>query len=96
MTHFDLSQLHVLDAIDHAVTVLDRDGVVQEWNPGAERLYGWTREQAVGRRVADLLNAESPRQNAAIKGAIDRGRAWVGDYEARRKDNSPVLVHSSV
>jgi PAS domain S-box-containing protein len=96
MTSVDLSQRHVLDAIDHAVTVLDRDGVVQEWNPGAERLYGWTREEAVGRRIADLLDSESPQQNAAIKAAIDRGQAWVGDYEARRKDNSPLLVHSSV
>jgi PAS domain S-box-containing protein len=96
MTHVDLSQLRVLDAIEHAVTVLDRHGVVQEWNPGAERLYGWTREQAVGRRIGDLLYPESPQQNAAIKAAIDRGQAWVGDYEARRSDNSPVLVHSSV
>ena len=96
MTSIDLSQLRVLDAIDHAVTVLGRDGRVVAWNPGAEALFGWTAAEATGRRVADLLYTETPYQNAAIRDAIARGEAWVGDYEARRKDDSTVLVHSSV
>jgi PAS domain S-box-containing protein len=96
MTSIDLSQLRVLDAIDHAVTVLGRDGRVVAWNPGAEALFGWTAAEATGRRVADLLYTETPYQNEAIKAAIARGEAWVGDYEARRKDKSTVLVHSSV
>jgi PAS domain S-box-containing protein len=96
MTSIDLSQLRVLDAIDHAVTVLGRDGRVVAWNPGAEALFGWTAAEATGRRVADLLYTETPHQNEAIRDAIARGEAWVGDYEARRKDGSIVLVHSSV
>jgi len=96
MTSVDLSQLRVLDAIDHAVTVLDRHGVVVAWNPGAESLFGWTAAEAIGNRVADLLYTETPDQNADIRAAIASGHAWVGDYEARRKDNSTVLVHSSV
>ena len=76
--------------------MLDRDGVVLAWNPGAEALYGWAAGEAIGRRVADLLFTEAPYQNAAIKAAIDKGKAWSGDYEARHKDNSTVLVHSSV
>ena len=96
MKSADLSQMRVLDAMHHAVTVLDRDGVVLAWNPGAEALYGWAAGEAIGRRVADLLFTEAPYQNAAIKAAIDKGKAWSGDYEARHKDNSTVLVHSSV
>ena len=96
MKPIDLTQLRVLDAIEHAVTVLDRNGVVLAWNPGAEALYGWPAAEAIGQRVADLLFTETPSQNAAIKAALDDGNAWTGDYEARRKDKSTVLVHSSV
>jgi len=62
----------VLDAIDHAVTVLGRDGRVIAWNPGAEALFGWTAAEATGRPVADLLYTETPYQNVAIRDAIAR------------------------
>ncbi len=96
MMPIDLSQVRVLDAIDHAVTLLARDGAVLAWNPGAEALYGWPAAEAIGRSVADLLFGEVPHQNAAIKAAVDNGKAWSGDYLARRKDDSSVLVHTSV
>ena len=91
----DLPEMRVLDAIDHAVTVLTR-GVVVAWNPGAERLFGWPADEAIGRNIADLVFTDVPSEHAAIRDALSKGEPWSGDYHARRKDRSTVLIHSSI
>ncbi len=95
MTPIDLSQVHVLDAIDHTVTVLTR-GVVVLWNPGAEKLFGWSADEAIGRNISELVFTDVPSENEAISDALSKGQPWSGDYHARRKDGSTVLIHSSV
>ena len=95
MTPIDLSQVHLLDAIDHAVTVLTR-GVVVLWNPGAEKLFGWSADEAIGRNISELVFTEVPSENEAISEALSKGQPWSGDYHSRRKDGSTVLIHSSV
>lgn len=49
----------VRDAFD-AITVQDLDGRILAWNPGAERLYGWTEAEALQMNVRDLLPPGSP------------------------------------
>ena len=48
----------VLEAVEEAVVGIDRDGAISAWNQGAERLYGYTEPEAVGRNAIDLLSAE--------------------------------------
>ncbi|AMV36083.1 PAS domain S-box protein [Planctomyces sp. SH-PL62] len=45
----------IVESSDDAIVSKDLDGVVQSWNGGAERLFGWTREEAVGRTLASLI-----------------------------------------
>jgi len=45
----------VLDTAPDAFITLDRDGHVTTWNAAAERMFGWTKEQAVGRTMRDLI-----------------------------------------
>jgi PAS domain S-box-containing protein len=53
----DLREIHLLalllDAVDAAIIATDLDAVVTHWSKGAQRLYGWSREEAVGRCVMD-------------------------------------------
>jgi PAS domain S-box-containing protein len=52
-----------------AVITLDIAGVVTEWNPGAERIFGYTRSQALGQSGRDLLlPAEGPDRDRATQG----------------------------
>ena len=51
----------ILDAAPDAVIALDADGVISEWNKEAERLFGWSREQAVGRLASDTVITGPPR-----------------------------------
>ncbi len=56
----DLTEL-ILDRAHNAAVLMDEQGVVTYWNPSAERIFGVAREQAVGRRVADLIVPERLR-----------------------------------
>lgn len=79
-----------------AIVRCDPDGRITDWNPGAERIYGYTASQAVGRELAiivppNLLNAEK-----ALMEDVARGRA-VSDRETRRraKDGREIPVSVS-
>ncbi|HYU61329.1 MAG TPA: EAL domain-containing protein [Solirubrobacterales bacterium] len=51
----------ILEAALDCVVVIDYGGRVVEWNPAAERTFGYTREQALGRELADLIIPERLR-----------------------------------
>jgi PAS domain S-box-containing protein len=96
----DLSGL-VLDSLQHAVIVTDVDGIILLWNDAAERMYGWSADEALGRAVLDLTpSAMSRAQAQALMVQLAMGESWSGEFEVRRKDgtnflaqvtNSPVL-----
>ena len=52
----------VLDTAPDAFITLDRDGVITTWNAAAERLFGWTKDEAVGRTMRDLIVPEEHRE----------------------------------
>jgi PAS domain S-box-containing protein len=52
----------VLDTALDAVVVMTRDGMVAGWNGSAERIFGWTGAEAVGRPMADLIIPEQHRE----------------------------------
>jgi PAS domain S-box-containing protein len=45
----------VLNAAPQAIVLIDGTGVITEWNRAAERMFGWMREEAVGRTAAELV-----------------------------------------
>jgi PAS domain S-box-containing protein len=45
----------ILESALDAIIVMDGNGVVHEWNPAAEQMFGYSREQAVGKLLADLI-----------------------------------------
>jgi PAS domain S-box-containing protein len=62
---------------------------VTTWNGRAESLYGWTREEAVGRHISELtVPQQSHRVAEEIMAAIQRGESWQGVFQVRRKDGA--------
>ncbi|MDQ1680245.1 MAG: hypothetical protein QOI42_1104, partial [Frankiaceae bacterium] len=87
----------LLDAVPYAAIGTDIDGLVRAWNPGAERLYGWTTEEAIGRRIADLTPPPEHLANAAaIMAAVRNGESWSGEFPVRRKDGSSFLSRTTL
>lgn len=98
-----VERLHVLSesALD-AVVVADEHGLVVEWSPQAERLFGWTRAEAVGRDVGELLvpperraeHAAGLRRAAAGGEPVLLGRRV--EMEALARDGRRVPVELSL
>ena len=84
-------QAQLLDAVGEAVIATDIEGTVVYWNPAAERLYGWDKDEAEGRNVVELTMAAPTREQAAeIMAQVRAGKIWTGGYHARRADGTMV------
>lgn len=84
----------LLDLAQDAIIVRDMDNRILFWNYGAEVLYGWSGEEALGRNLGQLLNAElSPLADSQDATILDRGR-WEGELIHHRRDGARVAVSS--
>jgi diguanylate cyclase (GGDEF)-like protein/PAS domain S-box-containing protein len=59
----------VIESLDPAVIGRGKDGVIRTWNSGAERLYGYAAEEAIGQRFEMLVPARGMRREADVAGA---------------------------
>lgn len=84
----------LLDQVHDAIVVADLTGKIVTWNRSAERLYGYTREEAAGRAIETLYSPEdSALLKAAIRGPLKRSGLHEVELRARRKDGSARDVH---
>jgi PAS domain S-box-containing protein len=91
-------QAQLLDSVGQAVIATDPEGVIFYWNSYAETLYGWTRDEAVGRKIVEITPSTEARHYALeIMTEIKRGRTWSGDLTVKRKDGTefPARVTDS-
>lgn len=91
------ARLHaqMLAAVGDAVIATDLDGGVQYLNPAAQRLFGWTSEDAHGRPITEIVASDVTSEDAAgAVEAVQRGEDWTGELRLTRADGStfPALV----
>jgi PAS domain S-box-containing protein len=89
-----LFQAHLLEQVQAAVIATDLRGRVTHWNEYAERLYGWSREETLGRDVREFT--VGPGQIAVAEEIVRKvgaGETWEGEFVVRRKDGSRFLAH---
>jgi nitrogen fixation negative regulator NifL len=81
--------------IDHdAIMVRELDGMIRFWNHGAEEIYGYSKEQAVGRISHQLLGTVFPKPLAEIEADILRLGRWDGDLIHTTQDGRRIVVAS--
>ncbi len=72
------------------------DRVITSWNPGAERLYGYTAAEVTGRHIEMLIPVEEDREREAeMVAAVGRGER-VHQYETRRRRKDGTTVEVSL
>ena len=85
------------DYLYDAVVVTDLQGIVTDWNPGAEKLYGYKRDEIIGKPVSILHAPEDvERITAEVFAAIERQGYWTGEIKKVAKDQSVGWIESSV
>ena len=87
----------LFDAIGAAVVATDPEGTITHWNRGAETLYGYPRNETIGRSLAEFFVEPDDAQAAErILERIRSGEAWGGEWNAPRKDGSRLdIVYSN-
>lgn len=85
------------DYLFDAVVVTDMTGTIIDWNPGSERLYGYTRDEAIGRPVNILHVPEDTEHiTAEVLNAVDKKGQWSGEIRMLHKDGSIGWIESMV
>ena len=87
-------QAQLLELAHDAILVRDLSSAIMFWNRGAARMYGWTREEALGEITHTLLQTEFPKSFEEVEAKV-RGEAyWEGELIHTRRDGSRIVVAS--
>lgn len=85
----------IVESSDDAIVSKDLDGVIQSWNAGAERIFGFSREEAVGRRITLIIPPDRLHEEQMILAKLRRGER-VEPFETVRVSKSGRLIDISV
>jgi PAS domain S-box-containing protein len=84
----------LLDLTHDTIFVRGMNGVISFWNHGAEQLYGWTREEALGRISHQLLRTSFPARLEEITAEVLSTGRWEGELVHTKRDGTQVSVAS--
>jgi len=87
----------IVEASDDAIIGTTVEGIILSWNPGAERLYGYTTQEAIGKRIDLVIPNELRDEMTAVKERMEAGER-ISHFETvrRRKDGKKVDVALSL
>ncbi len=87
-------QAALLDIATDAIFVRDLEGHIQFWNRGAERIYGWSAEAAIGQDAMTLLNKSvSDELRTAYQTVLTEGE-WQGELIKRTRSEQEIVADS--
>jgi two-component system, cell cycle sensor histidine kinase and response regulator CckA len=86
-------QASLLDLMSDAVLVRNMNDEIVYWNPGAETLFGWSAEEAVGQDFVGLLHGDPARLEIA-KESLLRSGDWLGEIQLRTRTGEERTVMS--
>jgi PAS domain S-box-containing protein len=87
-------QASLLNLTHDTIFVRDMNDVITYWNRGAEELYGWPAQEAVGKPSQQLLQAEFPIPLEEVRAELLRTGRWEGELRKTKADGSGVVVAS--
>ena len=90
-------QALIVEHLYDGIIVTDSDGVILDWNPAAERLFGYSRGEVLG-QSAELLNrpGEGPALSRAIRAGLKTRGLWTGELAVVAKDGTERHVEAVV
>jgi PAS domain S-box-containing protein len=86
--------VQLMELAHDAVIVRDPENRIQFWNRGAERLDGWTAQQARGQVVHVLLPTRFPSSREAVAASLAEAGQWEGLLRHTSRDGKEVIVES--
>jgi PAS domain S-box-containing protein len=88
-------QAFMLDLANDTIFIRDSQDRIIYWNQGAQRLYGWSKEEALGQVTHSLFKTQFPQPLADIQAQLLAQDHWNGELRHTRRDDSLITVAST-
>ncbi|KAF3889851.1 MULTISPECIES: PAS domain-containing hybrid sensor histidine kinase/response regulator [Nostocales] len=85
-------QAQLLDLALDAIVVRDLDNQITFWNQGAWEIYGWTKEEALGKNSHTLLQTKLPQPIEEIEAELFNTGRWQGELVHTKKDGDSIVT----
>jgi PAS domain S-box-containing protein len=85
-------QAELLHLSYDAIIVWQQGGRIESWNKGAEELYGYSQEEALGQVTHDLLKTVHPELRPRIEAKLRERKFWEGELKHHTRDGREVIV----
>lgn len=87
----------IVESSENAILSKSRDGIILSWNPGAEKMYGYSADEIIGRSISVLMPPENPDEFDMILERLRNGLA-LDQYETTRirKDGRRIAVSLTI
>jgi len=95
LSRLDSYYAAIVESSDDAIISKNLDGIIQSWNNGAQRIFGYTADEVIGKSVTILIPEGLVNEEPAIIGRIRRGER-IDHYETIRKRKDGALLNISL
>jgi PAS domain S-box-containing protein len=85
----------IVESSDDAIVSKTLDGIITSWNKGAERIFGYTAEEAIGQHITFLMRPDRYEEEDRIIASLRRGER-VAPFDTVRQRKDGELIHVSV
>jgi len=85
----------IVESSDDAIVSKTLDGIITSWNKGAERIFGYTADEAIGQHITFLMPPDRYEEEARIIESLRRGQR-VASFDTVRRRKDGELIHVSV
>ena len=82
----------LLELATEAIFVRDMDGLLLFWNSGAEALYGWRRDEVLGKSIHQVLKTKFPNGLSDVENSLAQNGTWNGNLTQFTQDGQEVTV----
>lgn len=82
----------LLELASEAIMVRDFDGSIRYWNSGAETLYGWQRDEVLGRDIHEVLRTAFPVSREDASQQLLAAGSWRGRLHQRTRDGRELVI----
>jgi PAS domain S-box-containing protein len=87
-------QAALLDQARDAILVRDLEDRILFWNQGAERIYGWSSAETVGKDIREIIYRANPAQYDKAKESVLGSGAWEGELHHTTRDGREIIAQS--
>ncbi|MEQ1642660.1 MAG: PAS domain S-box protein [Pyrinomonadaceae bacterium] len=87
-------QASLLDKTQDAILVCDLNYEILFWNKGAERVYGWPAEAALGRNIVDLIGENDREHLLQARASLEDSDEWKSETLQRKKTGELINIES--